>query len=62
MKFICYFFFVSWTSISLGFHISLSPLNVEIHIPFGFIRIGWDKDSDPVLNQCEIDKKIFGIK
>ena len=37
----CYFWFVGWWCFSLGFHISLAkPFNIEIHVPFGFIRIG----------------------
>jgi hypothetical protein len=31
---------IDWSYISLGFHISLADLNVEIHLPFGFIRAG----------------------
>ena len=36
----CYFWFVGWDCISLGLHVSLRARNVEIHLPFGFIRIG----------------------
>jgi len=25
----------------LGFHICLLSPNIEIHVPFGFFRIGW---------------------
>ncbi len=34
-----YWFFVGWWALSFGFHISLKHLNVEIHLPFGFITI-----------------------
>ena len=37
----CIFWFSGWDSISLGLHLCLSAPNIEIHIPFGFIRIGW---------------------
>lgn len=40
-EFICYFHFISWTHLSLGFHIDLGSPNIEIHLPFGFIRLGW---------------------
>ena len=40
-KFICYFWFVSRYHISFGFHLDLQSPNIEIHIPFGFIRIGY---------------------
>jgi hypothetical protein len=39
--FVAYFFFVAWDCLSLGVHISLAQPNIEIHIPFGFFRIGW---------------------
>lgn len=39
--FVAYFFLVGWDCISLGFHISFANPNIEIHLPFGFIRIGW---------------------
>lgn len=34
-----YFWFTGWTHISLGFHVDLKGM-VEIHVPFGFVRIG----------------------
>lgn len=39
-----YFWFVGWDCLSLGFHVCLSAPNIEIHIPFGFIRIGWHRN------------------
>lgn len=38
--FIAYFHFTGWADLSLGIHISLKPLNIEIHVPFGFFRVG----------------------
>lgn len=40
-RFVCYFWFVGWHCISLGGHICLRNPNIEIHLPFGFLRIGW---------------------
>lgn len=40
-RFCCYFFFVGWDCISIGLHVCISKPNIEIHLPFGFIRIGW---------------------
>lgn len=39
-KYICYFWFVGWWAFSLGIHIDVKSPNIELHIPFGFIRIG----------------------
>ena len=41
-RFVCYFWFVAWDCISLGFHVCLSGPHIEIHLPFGFVKIGWD--------------------
>lgn len=40
---VAYFYFVGWSALSLGIHVSLSQPNIEIHLPFGFIRIGFSK-------------------
>lgn len=40
-KFVFYFFFVGLDCFSFGFHISFLAPNIELHIPFGFIRLGW---------------------
>ncbi len=62
-EFVCFFFFVDWYCYSIGFHVCLKPINLEIHLPFGFIRIGLSKKSKyPVLNADEIDQKTFGIQ
>jgi hypothetical protein len=39
-RYSCYFYFIGWWNWSLGFHINPSIPNIEIHLPFGFIRIG----------------------
>lgn len=39
-EFVAYYYFVGWSHISLGFHICLAKPNIEIHLPFGFVRIG----------------------
>jgi hypothetical protein len=40
--FTAHFWFVGWDCISLGLHICLSKPNIEVHIPFGFFKIGWE--------------------
>ena len=61
-KLVCYFFFVDWSCISLGLHIGLKQPNIEIHLPFGFMRIGWKTytEDEIILNEDEINKKCFG--
>lgn len=39
--FVAYWHFVGWDCLSLGLHVSLVSPNMELHLPFGFIRIGW---------------------
>lgn len=39
-----YFWFVGWHCLSLGFHLDVSRRPcIELHVPFGFIRIGRQK-------------------
>lgn len=40
-RFVCYFWPTSWWHLSLGIHVSLDNPNIEVHLPFGFIRVGW---------------------
>ena len=47
-KFVCYFYYVRWSCLSLGFHIDAYSPNIEIHLPFGFIRIGWEGKYDTI--------------
>jgi len=39
-QFVLYWHFTGWDCISLGVHVCLSLPNFEIHLPFGFIRVG----------------------
>lgn len=41
-RFVAYWWFVQWSCISFGFHIDVRSPNIEIHLPFGFFRIGWE--------------------
>ncbi len=41
-SFVAYFFFVSWSAFSLGIHIDAKCPNIELHIPFGFFKVGWE--------------------
>jgi hypothetical protein len=38
---VCYFHHTGFHHISLGFHFDFRSPNIEVHLPFGFIRIGW---------------------
>ncbi len=39
-KFVAYFYCNGW-DLSLGISLCLAAPNLEIHVPFGFFRIGW---------------------
>jgi len=58
-RFVCFFWFNSWDHVSLGFHICFSQPNIEIHLPFGFVKIGWDRHVSHRLS--EIKSRGFGI-
>lgn len=40
--FVCYYWLIGFTHISFGLHVALEQPNIEIHLPFGFLRIGWE--------------------
>ena len=46
-EFKCYWHSTGLTHISFGFHIDISLPNIEIHLPFGFLRFGcvWEFDE-----------------
>lgn len=44
---ICYWHFVGWDCLSLGVSVCWSALNIEIHLPFGFVRVG--REGKPIL-------------
>jgi len=44
-EFVCYWHFVGWWAFSLGFHVDCRSPNFEIHLPFGFLRIGWKRHA-----------------
>lgn len=46
--FTCHFWFAGWDCLSLGVHVCFSLPNIEIHLPFGFCRIGWEKAHRPM--------------
>lgn len=46
-RFVCYFYFQALTSLNLGISLDLAALNIEVHVPFGFFRVGlssWEAD------------------
>ena len=60
--FVCYFWFNGWTNINLGISLSLKPVNIEIHLPFGFIRLGWEFIYNKTCNWDEVSWQHFGTK
>lgn len=40
-RFVCYVHVLGVEHISFGIHIHLTSPNIELHLPFCFIRIGW---------------------
>lgn len=45
----CFFNFVGWDCLSLGLHLCLRGPHIQVHLPFGFVGIGWHK---PTLREC----------
>lgn len=62
-QFVLYFHFVSFVDISLGASIDLSAPYIDIHLPCGFVRFGFEKHSQPKpINLEEATKNEFGLK
>jgi len=40
-KFVCVWHYMGWNEIALGINIDIVSPNIEIHLPFGFIKVGW---------------------
>lgn len=38
----CHWHFVSWWQWSLGLTVDWLAPNLEVHLPFGFFRVGWE--------------------
>jgi len=41
-----YYWFVGWHHLSFGFHVDLKSPNIEIHLPFGFLKFGFEYIAD----------------
>lgn len=61
-QFVCYYFFSGWDCLSLGLHISFFQPNIEIHLPFGFVRVGWVKHWSRREKAPRIQNHVFGLK
>ena len=60
-SFICYFYFGGWDNFSLGINLNVVQPNIEIHLPFGFIRLGWVLTDDvPAMNEHQCSWRRFG--
>lgn len=46
-RWVAYFYCIGWDHWSLGFHACLTAPNIEIHLPFGFFRLGRHTNSRP---------------
>jgi hypothetical protein len=40
-RFVVHFHFIGWDHLQLGFHLCTSLPNIELHVPSGFLRVGW---------------------
>ena len=56
-----FFWFTDWKYISFGIHFDLESPNIEFHIPFGFIKIGWDSPPGVAYNWEQVKHHYFPI-
>jgi hypothetical protein len=58
-----YFHFVGIWDISLGLSVDVKMPHLDIHLPFGFIRIGFIEHTPGVpVNEAEFRKNTFGLQ
>ncbi len=61
-SFVCFFWFVGWHLFSLGISLCFKPLNAEIHLPFGFIKIGFEEMFPRARNERKVSWRCHGLK
>lgn len=62
-QFVAFYHFNGWTNINLGLSLSVKMPNVEIHVPFGFFRIGWEwVGRTAPINQAQVATLQHGLK
>jgi hypothetical protein len=69
-NFICYYHFISWWHWSLGVHVDPWHPQIEIHLPFGFVRLGYVRKGSRKMNVRTFGKQdsknecvwSFGVK
>ena len=53
--FVVFWKFIGWKDLSLGLHICLGEYSIDLHLPFGWLRVGWERKplTIPInLQQC----------
>lgn len=48
-RFVCYFNFLGWWHWSFGAHVDVRHPHVLLHVPFGFLCLGWYRS--PTINR-----------
>ena len=49
--FVAYFHYTGWENMQLGISLNVKIPNLEVHIPCGFVRIGWSMRVERKENQ-----------
>lgn len=61
-SFVAYFYFVSWSDISLGISLDIAAPKLSLHLPFGFLVVGLEVvRAHKSLNHTECSKRVFGL-
>ena len=59
-KIFCFYWkYIGWHSIGIGFNIDIKNLRLELHLPSGYLAIGFHKDSIP-LNWKQCSQNEYG--
>jgi hypothetical protein len=58
-KFVAFFKYLGWWNLSLGIHVDLRAPQLQIHLPTGFVAIGWHYEDPNDASTWETG--LFGI-
>jgi hypothetical protein len=51
-RFECFFNFLGWWHWSIGIHVDLRHPHIDLHVPFGFGRLGWHRSPTRGRARC----------
>lgn len=61
-QFECFFNFLGWWQWSFGFHLDIRHPHIDLHVPFGYLRIGWYSEAVAIYRIHNRPARAFVLK